>query len=191
MALPVFGKAHQAPPSSDFIWFVYGSSLDRQAFSSWAAEHGYLLPDLSRALPARLPGYRLAFDVLSRHWGGAVASLAEAVGEWVEGLAVPMPGAARGLVDHKEGAVSGLFTPLAVTVRDASGHELAALAYRSAPARRLPAESAPSPAYLEVLRRGARASGLSADWLRRLDRLAGQAERADAPSTVRGQLHRP
>lgn len=171
MALPVFGKAHEAKPAADFVWFVYGSSLDRPAFAEWAAGHGYQLPDLSRARPARLPGYRLAFDVVSRHWGGAVASLAEAPGDWVEGLAVPLPGTARGLVDHKEGAVSGLFEPFEVTLRDAGGEELPALAYRTAPARRLPAEAPPAPAWLEVVRRGARAAGLSEEWLARLDRV--------------------
>ncbi len=176
MPLSVFGKAHEASASSDFVWFVYGSSLDRGAFAAWAADHGYAVPDLSGAVPARLHGYRLAFDVLSRHWGGAVASLAEAEGEWVEGLAVPMPGSARGLVDHKEGAVSGLFAPFAVSVRDRDGRELAAVAYRTAPERRLPAEGPPSPAYLEVLRRGAGASGLSDEWQARLARLGDPEE---------------
>ncbi len=178
MALPVFGKAHEAKASSDFIWFVYGSSLDRAAFEEWAAGHGYAVPDLSGARPARLDGYRLSFDVVSRHWGGAVASLVPATGDWVEGLAVPMPGAARGLVDHKEGAVSGLFEPFEITIREADGRERPAVAYRSAPGRRLPSDAPPSPAYLDVLRRGARDSGLSAEWQARLSRLGAPAEPA-------------
>jgi len=178
MALPVFGKAHQAQASSAFTWFVYGSSLDRAALSEWAAGHGYAVPDLSAGRPARLPGFRLAFEVLSRHWGGAVGSLAEAPGDFVEGLAVPMPGASRGLVDHKEGAVSGLFEPLSVVLLGADGAELPALAYRASPGRRLPAEAPPSPTYLEVLRRGARAAGLSAEWQERLAHLAAPAESA-------------
>ncbi len=182
MALPVFGKAHEATASSDFVWFVYGSSLDRAAFAEWAEGHGYAVPDLSRARPARLHGFRLAFDVASRHWGGAVASLVAAEGDWVEGLAVPMPGAARGLVDHKEGAVSGLFAPFPVTVRDAQGRDLAAVAYRAAEDRRLPAEAPPSPGYLEVLRRGARGSGLSAEWQARLEQLGGSP---DSPAAGR------
>jgi hypothetical protein len=175
MALPVYGKAHEAKAASDFVWFLYGSSLDRGALAEWAKGHGYSVPDLSRARPARLHGYRLAFDVVSRHWGGAVASLAESPGDWVEGLAVPLPGSARGLVDHKEGAVSGLFAPFPVTVRDADGMELDALAYRTSTDRRLPAEAPPSPPYLEVLRRGARASGLSPEWQARLERVGAQA----------------
>ena len=180
MALPVFGKAHEAPASPDFTWFVYGSSLDREAFATWASEHGYAVPDFSRAAAAHLPGYRLAFDVVSRHWGGAVASLAEAEGEAVEGLAVPMPGAARGLVDHKEGALSGLYQPFRVVLRDAARRELPALAYRAAPDRRLPADAPPSPAYLDALLRGARAAGLSTEWIARLDRLSGEVAAAGA-----------
>lgn len=185
MALPVFGKAHQAQAaSSDFVWFVYGSSLDRGAFAEWAEHHGYAVPDLSRGRPARLHGYRLAFDVRSRHWGGAVASLAEAPGDWVEGLALSMPAGARGLVDHKEGVVSGLFAALDVTLRDADGAEVAAVAYRAAPDRRLPADAPPSSGYLEVVRRGARAAGLSPEWLARLDALASPeaAGREDRPA---------
>ena len=109
--LPVVGKAHEerarARRSS-------GSSMDRHSIATrsphWADEHGYRVPDFSAARAARLDGFRLAFDVQSRFWGGAVASLREAPGESVEGLALPMPGDARGLVDHKEGAISGLYT---------------------------------------------------------------------------------
>jgi gamma-glutamylcyclotransferase len=171
MPLPVVGKAHEAPATSDFTWFVYGSSLDREAFAAWAEEHGYAVPSFAAAHPVTLRGFRLAFDVVSRHWGGAVASLVESPGDAVEGLAVPMPGAARGLVDHKEGAVSGLYQPVEVTVAHGDGREERALAYRAAPSRRLAADAAPSPDYLGALVRGARAAGLSAGWLRRLEEL--------------------
>ncbi len=173
MHLPVFGKAHEAESAAvPFTWFVYGSSLDRAAFAEWAGTHGYAVPAFEAALPARLEGWRLAFDVLSRHWGGAVASLAEAPGEFVEGLAVPLPGAARGLVEHKEGAVSGLYTAFPVTLAPlAGGGPIQAIAFRAAPGRRLASEAAPSPAYLEIMARGARASGLSPAWLERLRQL--------------------
>jgi hypothetical protein len=169
MPIPVFGKAHEAKAGADFTWFVYGSSLDRAAFATWAASHGYAVPDFSRAWPARLPGWRLAFDVVSKHWGGAVASLAEAPGQSVEGLAVPMPGAARGLVEHKEGAVSGLYTAVEVSLEPlAGGAPTPAIAFRAAASRRLPAEAPPAAAYLEVLLKGARDAGLSPAWQARL-----------------------
>ena len=174
MALPIAGKGHEAPAGRDFTWFVYGSSLDREAFAAWAGEHGYALPPMERARPARLPGFRIAFDVVSRSWGGAVASLVEAPGDVVEGLAVPMPGSARGLVEHKEGAVSGLYTAIEVTLQDGrTGAAIPAIAFRAAASRRLSSDARPAPAYLAVLVRGARASGLSAEWIHRLEALRG------------------
>jgi len=165
MKLPVVGKAHEAGAGASFVWFIYGSSLDRDAFAAWAKEHGYALPDFSRATAARLDGFRLAFDVRSRFWGGAVASLAEAPGRSVEGIALPLPGEARGLVDHKEGAISGLYEPFEVDVVPlAGGAKIRALAYRAAPARRLPSEEPASRAFLQVLQRGAAAWGLSPSW---------------------------
>jgi hypothetical protein len=169
MGLPVVGKAHEAGPGAPFNWFIYGSSLDTGAFRAWAAEHGYQVPDFSRAHAARLEGYRLAFDVRSRFWGGAVASLTEAPGEFVEGISLPLPGAARGLVDHKEGAISGLYRAFPVEIL-AGGEKAPALAYRAAEDRRLPAEETPSRGFLETLIRGARNFKLSEEWIRSLER---------------------
>jgi hypothetical protein len=170
--LNVVGRAHQAGPSAAFTWFVYGSSLDAEAFAAWAQDHGYRAPDLATARPARLRGWRLAFDAPSRMWGGPVASLVESAGDEVEGLALPMPGEARGLVDHKEGAVSGLYEAVPVTLETSTG-PTPALAYRVSAARRLPAEGPPAPSYLDVMVRGARAVGLSPAWIARLESLRG------------------
>jgi hypothetical protein len=168
--LNVVGRAHQAASGPGFTWFVYGSSLDAEAFADWARDHGYRVPDFSAARPARLPGWRLSFDAPSRMWGGPVASLSEAPGDAVEGLAVPMPGEARGLVDHKEGAVSGLYEAVPVTLETEAG-PVSALAFRVAPARRLAQDGPPAPPYLDVMLRGARASGLSPAWIARLEAL--------------------
>ena len=171
MALPIVGSAHEKPSGAGFTWFIYGSSLSRVAFQTWAERHQYPLPDFSRAIPARLSGYRLSFDIQSGFWGGTVASLAPAPGHAVEGIALPLPGASRVLADHKEGALSGLYEPFDVTVTPLSGGApLEALAYRSSPARRLAAESPASPAFLEALRDGAREWGLSAAYQEELAR---------------------
>jgi hypothetical protein len=171
MSLPVVGKAHEArPAASGFTWFIYGSSLDRDAFAAWTAEHGYRMPDFSGAVAARLDGHRLAFDVRSRFWGGAVASLVPAPGAFVEGLALPLGGEARGLVDHKEGAISGLYEPFSVEVTPlAGGAPMAAVAYRARADRRLTVEEAVSPRFLETLVRGARAAGLTPRYLASLE----------------------
>ena len=175
MKLPVVGKAHEAQAGVAFHWFIYGSSLDRAAFEAWAKEHGYRVPDFATAVPARLPGYRLAFDVVSNFWGGAVASLAEDAGRAVEGIALPLPADSRGLVDHKEGAISGLYEPFEARVAPLAAAAGAALlpvmVYRAAAARRLPADRAPSPKFLETLIKGARDFHLSAEWVASLEAL--------------------
>jgi gamma-glutamylcyclotransferase len=172
MPLPFAGPGHEARASADFVWFIYGSSLDRDSFAAWAQEHGYTLPDFSRAYTARLDGWRLSCDVASRFWGGAVGSLAAAPGARVEGLALSMPGAARGLADHKEGAVSGLYCPVDVMIAPATGGMPGpAVAYVASPDRRLPSEAAPAAAWLETVIRGARSAGLSSDWIAELERL--------------------
>lgn len=173
MPLPISGAVHENQAAgADFVWFIYGSSLDREAFRAWAAEHGHAMPDFARAVPARLDGWRLCFDVSSRFWGGTVGSLAPAPGAGVEGLALPMPGSARGLADHKEGAVSGLYRPVEAMVAPlAGGAPIRAAVYVASPDRRLPAEQPPAAAWLETVIRGARAAGLSPEWIAELQRL--------------------
>ena len=151
-----------------FTWFIYASSLDVGAMEAWCGDHGYTPPDLARAFPAQLEGFRLTFNVQSRFWGGAVANLAEAPGQRVQGLAVALPGSARKMVDHKEGAVSGLYMPVAVTVRPlAGGDGVPAVAYRGA-ANRVGPEQPPSPRFLEALLRGAERWHLDAQWMDQL-----------------------
>jgi gamma-glutamylcyclotransferase len=174
MSLRIVGGAHEAPQAAPFTWFIYGSSLSRRAFAEWSDRHGYALPDFSRAFAARLAGYRLSFDVWSGFWGGAVASLIPAAGTHVEGVALPLPGNSRTLVDHKEGALSGLYEPFAVQVTPLSGGEqpLEALAFHASPARRLPTEAPASATFVAALREGANDWGLSEGWRAALDRIS-------------------
>lgn len=167
MKLPVVGKAHEAEAAdAPFHWFIYGSSLDRGAFAAWAREHGYQVPDFSAAVRARLPGHRLAYDVLSRFWGGYVGHPVPAPDRAVEGIALAMPATARGLVDHKEGAISGLFEPFTATVEPIGGGEpFPAVVYRAVASRRAPREQPPAPRWIETVAAGARDFGLSAEWI--------------------------
>jgi gamma-glutamylcyclotransferase len=172
MPLRIVGGAHEAPQAAPFTWFIYGSSLSRRAFAEWSERHGYALPDFSRAFAARLAGYRLSFDVQSGFWGGAVASLIAAADSQIEGVALPLPGNSRTLVDHKEGALSGLYEPFTVQVTPLSGGEpLEALAFHASPGRRLTTEAPASSTFVAALREGASEWGLSEGWRAALDRI--------------------
>jgi hypothetical protein len=173
--LPVVGKAHEAGAAqAPFVWFVYGSSLDGAAFAAWAKEHGYVMPDLAVGVPARLDGYTLAFDVNSRFWGGFVGEPVPAPGRSIQGLALPLPETARGLVDHKEGAISGLFEPFEAGVTPlAGGPPMRAVVYRAVAGRKVPGDHPPAPRWLDTVIAGAQTAGLSADWIASLTTLRG------------------
>jgi gamma-glutamylcyclotransferase len=171
MKLPVVGKAHEAGAGdAPFVWFVYGSSLDRAAFAEWAKEHGYVVPDFAAAVPARLDGHRLAFDVISRFWGGFVGEPVPEAGASIEGIALALPRTARGLVDHKEGAISGLFEPFEAEITPIQGGApLLASVYRAVPSRRVPGPHPPAPRWLDTVIAGAKAFGLTPRWLAELE----------------------
>ncbi len=175
--LPLF-TAPQATAEGALHWFVYGSSLDGAAFAGWCAEHGYRAPDLSRAWAARMDGKRLVFNVRSNFWGGLVGSLVDDPASHVEGIALPLPAEALGLVRHKEGVLSGLFeerrgpaSPLGtVAAAGAQAHRspVECHYYVAAASRTVP-EGRPAPRFLETLLRGSRERGLSAEWIARLE----------------------
>ncbi|MFN7133414.1 MAG: gamma-glutamylcyclotransferase family protein, partial [Myxococcales bacterium] len=108
MSLPIVSAGRTSKPSGDFVYFAYGSSLDFDAFREWCTQHGYRLPELSASQPATLEGFALVFNVRSRFWGGGTASIERRDGASVHGIAIPLSAEARGLVQHKEGAASGL-----------------------------------------------------------------------------------
>lgn len=165
--LPLF-TAPQTTAQAGFRWFVYGSTLDFDALRFWCGEHGYVVPDLSAAQVAILPGWRLAFNVRSNFWGGTVASLVADKDAAVEGVVIPLPPEALGFVRHKEGVVSGLFEE-----REASclvdQAAVAAKVFVASSARTVP-ESAPAPRFLQTILKGAKERGLSAAWIAFLEK---------------------
>ena len=167
--LPQF-NAPQATAPGDFTWFVYGSTLDFDAFTEWCGQHGYRMPDLATVKPARLPGWRIAFNVRSNFWGGVVASLVPHEGAVVEGVTIPLPKDSLGFVRHKEGVNSGLFDEKTVTC-EVGAEKRECLVYVASPSRVVP-ETAPAPRFLATIAKGARERGLSADWIASLEKLA-------------------
>jgi hypothetical protein len=159
----------QATASGPFNWFVYGSTLDFDAFAAWCGEHGYKLPDLAAVKPAKLAGWRLAFNVRSNFWGGVVGSLVEDAGSHVEGVLFPLPPEALGFVRHKEGVLSGLFEERKAFC-EVEGEKRECLVYVASASRTVP-ETAPAPRFLATIVKGARDRGLSKEWIARLEKL--------------------
>src|SRR4051812_22920922 len=111
-----------------YLYFAYGSVLSKRHLGEWAGEHGVDARLFARGAPAVLRGYRLAFDVESRFWGGKVADLVEDKDGVVHGVLFEIPPPARDAVLKKEGVATGLSQEIDITV-EAEGKKIKAKAF--------------------------------------------------------------
>jgi hypothetical protein len=150
------------------LYFAYSTALDRIAFDEWRQAHGYggfVLPagEVAEALDVDL-----LYDFPSRFWGGRVAGLVDRAGVSVFGRLFEIAGVDWPIVEHKEGAVTGMCVAREVRVRVA-GRELVAQAFTTRP-ERASTDGPVSERFREALVRGATAAGLPPAYLDRLRR---------------------
>ncbi len=153
----------EAPPR---LYFAYSTILDRVAFDAWKREHGYEAFELPEGELAEALDVDVVFDFPSRWWSGRVAGLADAPGASVYGRLYEIPGQDWPIVQHKEGAVTGMCVEREVKVR-AGGRVVTATAFATRPERRS-LEGPVSASFVDALLRGAEAAGLPASWRERV-----------------------
>jgi gamma-glutamylcyclotransferase len=159
-----------AGDGADRLYFGYGTILDRAAFEEWRGEHGYEFFELPAGELAEAVDVGLTFDFPSRWWGGRVAGLEDRQGERVFGRLYRILSQDWPIVQHKEGAVTGMCVERSVRVR-VGGRELDATAFATNPRRRS-LDGPVSQRFVDSLIRGAESAGLPADYLASLRRLA-------------------
>jgi hypothetical protein len=147
-------------------YFAYSTILDRQAFEQWRGEHGYQDFQLPAGQLAEAVDLDLVYDFPSRWWGGRVAGLVDRPGARIYGLVFEIAGADWPIIEHKEGAVTGMSIERPVRVRVA-GQELTASAFTTRP-ERASLDGPVSARFIEALVRGATSAGLPADYVNRL-----------------------
>ena len=147
-------------------YFAYSTVLDAAAFDEWRRQHGY---DLFTLPPGRIAeGLELAlvFDFPSRWWDGRVAGLGDRQGATVFGRLFEIAGEDWPIVQHKEGAITGMSVERSVRVR-VDGEISEATAFTTNPARAR--QDGPiSRRFVDALLRGAEAGGLPAVWLEQI-----------------------
>jgi cation transport regulator ChaC len=151
-------------------YFAYSTILDPAAFEEWKDQHGYMDFVLPAARMAVARDIALAFDFPSRWWGGRVAGLEERPGAEVYGLIYRIRAEDWPILQHKEGAITGMCIEREVKVVVDGGEETA-IAFTTAPARRS-SEGPVSLRFLEALRRGAMSAGLPKEYQDVLGKLA-------------------
>jgi len=152
-----------APPR---LYFAYSTILDREALATWKEQHGYGFFALPAGEIAEAIDVGLVYDFPSRWWGGRVAGLADVSGSTIFGRVFEVSGVDWPIVQHKEGAITGMCVERTVQVR-AGSRELEAIAFTTRPDRRS-SDGPISARFVEALVRGAESAGLPADYVSRL-----------------------
>jgi hypothetical protein len=164
----VMKARNAAEAAASRLYFAYSTILDRAAFEEWRAQHGYEFFELPEGKLAEAMDVDLVYDFPSRWWGGRVAGLADVPGKSVYGRLFEIGGKDWPIIQHKEGAVTGMSVERLVRVR-VEGQELQATAFVTSPGRA--STGGPiSQRFIEALVRGAQSAGLPANYLERLRR---------------------
>ncbi len=147
-------------------YFAYSTILDRAALEEWKEQHSYGFFQLPEGELAEAQGVKLVYDFPSRWWGGRVAGLADAQGETIWGRLFEIRGEDWAIVQHKEGAVTGMSVERTVKVK-AGGREVEATAFTTNP-RRASSDGPVSEQFIAALVRGAKAAGLPEAYVAKL-----------------------
>jgi cation transport regulator ChaC len=158
---PLYGARLVGRPTDEIWYFAYGANMHDAAFrvrrGICALEHR----------PARLPGFRLRFNLEGRPKGKAApANLYHDAAAEVWGVLYRITRRDLLHLDSTEGVPGRGYRHLEVEARDGDGRVVRAVAYM---ARGKAADGKPSLRYLTLLREGARAHGLPEHYIRWLD----------------------
>lgn len=148
-------------------YFAYSTILDRTAFLEWRSQHGYDFFELPEGKLAEAQNLGIVFDFPSRFWGGRVAGLKDAPGSTVHGRLFDIPEKDWAVIQHKEGAITGMCVEKPVKVKLQSGEVVDAIAFATNP-QRASTDGPVSKAFVEALTRGAQSAGLPEAWVKQL-----------------------
>lgn len=163
-------KARQQAGQGTRLYFAYSTILDRPAFEEWRAQHSYEFFDLPAGRAGQAVDLTLVYDFPSRWWGGRVAGLKDAPGSVVHGVLFEIAETNWPIVQHKEGAVTGMCVERIVRVKSGAD-EIEAVAFMTNPTR-ASSDGPVSARFVDALVRGATSAQLPAEWLTQIRQLA-------------------
>ena len=156
-------KARQQAGQGSRFYFAYSTILDRAAFEEWRGQHSYEFFDLPAGRAGEAVDLTLVYDFPSRWWGGRVAGLSDAKGSSVHGLVFEIAEKDWPIIQHKEGAVTGMCVERPVQVKLGDDLVVDATAFTTNPTR-ASTDGPVSERFIEAITRGAQAAKLPADW---------------------------
>lgn len=149
------------------IYFAYGSNINMKQMKQRC-------PSVQFRSKAVLPGYRLAFPLRSKRWGGGVAGILAEEGNRVEGVVYEISEKDMERLDKFEGVDKGRYYRGRVKVILEGGSSIEAWAFFTN------SEDGslftPSKRYLETMLEGAKEHQLPAQYIKDLELLLSQSE---------------
>lgn len=163
-------------PAAPFLYFGYGSNLDVDRLHMHC-------PSARFVTIARLPDHRLAFSIESkRSWHGGVGDIRATPGDEVWGAVWLIDGVESHPLDEQEGVFRDppAYRRITVEVETPAGDVVRCRSYEVVTPD--PTGFPPSPAYKQTILRGARAIGLPAPYLARLEAIADNGHEGGGPA---------
>ncbi|XP_051872201.1 gamma-glutamylcyclotransferase-like [Pristis pectinata] len=161
----------------DFLYFAYGSNMLQGRLQ-------LLNPSAVRVSVGCLKGYKLAFghkNTSVTRWGGGVATIIPSPNDEVWGVIWRLKTNDRQSLDDQEGVQGGIYSPMEVKVeQEDMGEEIICLTYQMNHFN----SSLASPLYKEVIVKGARESGLPAEYIKKLDTILTNNYNETTPFTI-------
>lgn len=84
-------------------YFAYGSNMDSQNLDDWCRRKGLPVVKFLTVFPAKLSGYKLAFNYFSSTRNGGAANIMESEGDYVYGLLLELEDRDLNTIRFKEG----------------------------------------------------------------------------------------
>lgn len=150
----------------DDVWnFAFGSNLDPKK------RKGRANLKIEETVPGKLKDWRLAFNLRGISWlEPSMAGVEPALGEEVHGVLLRMCSQEFSKLVLSEGE-NHSYRQVEVEVETYEGYKIWAIAFQALDDRRLDEDCPPSLRYLELIREGARLSGLDQAYIRKLKSL--------------------
>ena len=162
-------KRRREADSTGRLYFAYSTILDRDAFNEWKEQHGYGFFELPPGEVVEAIDVDLTYDFPSRWWGGRVAGLVDKPGSSIFGRLFEIRGEDWPIIQHKEGAVTGMCSERAVKIRLGKGGHLTSAFAFTTKRDRASHDGPVSARFLEALIRGARSAQLPEKYIQRLE----------------------
>lgn len=149
-------------------YFAYGSNMNQADLDEWCEEKGYSKIKFQSWQRAVLHGFKLDFTHCSSKRKGGTADVVPCFGEFVEGVLFSVSEEDMKLIDEKEGEKVGIYRRINIEVKLEDRKEIEAITYQVCNPKPF---QAPHRCYLKVVIEGAKAYGLSAGWIYKLEQI--------------------